>query len=298
MSYSSNPLLPKARVWAINLVLREHLTLPVAARRAGIHRVTLWRWLKRWQELEYDTRNKYLPTKSSRPHHPAGCLSHVIVDRIVYWREQAGRCAAIVHAHCKREGTVVSLASVKRTLKRLDLLRPVSKWKRVRQHIPRPLALKSGDLVQTDTVHLVNPWTKHRVYLYTLIDVYSRWAYAEYHEHISQKLSYEFLVRGQAWAGFKFNCIQADNGPEFGRWLMDMLVSKGTTLRHSRVRKPNDNAYIERFNRTIQEECLLRRHPKPETIDRQLFDWLAEYNDQRLHLGIQCRTPLEMLQRC
>lgn len=297
MSYSNNPLLPKARKWAINLVIREGLPLTVAARRAGIHRTTLWRWLKRWQELGLH-HHSYLYTRSSRPLQPAGCLAQTVVDRIVYWREQTGRCATIVHAYCLQEGVLVSLASVKRTLKRLDLLRPVSKWKRYRPHIPRPLATSPGELVQTDTIHLVNPRTKQRVYLYTLIDVYSRWAYAEYHEYISQRLSYEFLKRGEVWAGFKFNCVQADNGPEFGRWLTDSLKSQATTLRHSRVRKPNDNAHIERFNRTIQEECLLRRHPNPNTIQRELFEYLDYYNDRRLHLGLRCVAPASMLQRC
>ena len=296
MSYSSNPLLPKARVWAINLVIQEGLPTSVAARKAGIHRTTLWRWLRRWQELGYDTRHKYLPTNSSRPKRPAGCLSKRVIERIVYWRSQYGRGAGVVHAHCLREGTKVSLASVKRVLKRLDLLRPVSKWKRYRQHIPRPLPLRAGSLVQTDTIHLVNPLTKQRVYLYTLIDVCSRWAYVEYHEHISQQLSYQFLRRGEAWAGFHFTCVQADNGPEFGRWLTDMLNSRGTVLRHSRVRKPNDNAFIERFNRTVQEEGLLHRHPNPDTINQQLFTWLAYYNEERLHSSLQYRTPLEMLQ--
>lgn len=298
MSYSSNPLLPKARIWAVNLVLKEQLPLLLAARKAGIHRSTLWRWLKRYHELACHGNTRQLPTYSSRPHHPAGCLSQAVVARIVYWRKHKGRCAAVVHAHCRREGIRVSLASVKRTLKRLGLLRPVSKWKRYRPHIPRPWPTAPGHLVQTDTVHLVNPLTKQRVYLYTLIDIYSRWAYVEYHDHISQKLSYEFLKRGQAWAGFHFACVQADNGPEFGRWLGHQLAAQGTTLRHSRVRKPNDNAHIERFNRTIQEEGLLRRHPKPEVIGLQLFEYLAYYNQERLHSGIQYRTPAEMLQRC
>lgn len=296
MSYSSNPLLPKARIWAINLVVRDGMTLLVAAQRAGIHRTTLWRWLKRYHELGYDYRNKYLATRSSRPLRPARQLSKHVIERIKYWRGKKNRHAGAVHAHCLREGTRVSLSSVKRVLKRLDLLRPVSKWKRHRPHVPRPLALAPGSLVQTDTVHLVNPFTKQRVYLYTLIDVYSRWAYVEYHEHISQKLSAQFLARGQAWAGFRFATVQADNGPEFGRWLSDTLAARGTTLRHSRVRKPNDNAHIERFNRTIQEECLLRRHPKPTLINQQLFEYLAYYNQERLHSSLQYRTPAEMLQ--
>lgn len=51
MSYSSNPLLPKARADAVRLLVIEQLPVAVAARKSGIHRSTLWRWHKQWQEL-------------------------------------------------------------------------------------------------------------------------------------------------------------------------------------------------------------------------------------------------------
>ena len=46
MSYSSNPLLPKARADAVRLVVEGHLSITVAARKSGVHRTTLWRWYK------------------------------------------------------------------------------------------------------------------------------------------------------------------------------------------------------------------------------------------------------------
>lgn len=315
MSYSNNPLLPKARADAVRLVVLEQLPVAVAARKSGIHRSTLWRWKQKWLESQYiqltnDNRpsrpvgkDRYarctwqVPTLSSRPRTSPGALPEAVVARIVYWRTHKGRCAAMVHAHCIREGTRVSLASVKRVLKRLGFVVKPKYKRRYQAPVPRPRAVTPGSLVQTDTVHLINPITKQRVYLYTLIDLYSRWAYVEYHEHINQQLSHQFLRRGQSQFGKPFGCVQADNGPEFGYWLKLKLQAQGTTLRHSRVRRPNDNAHIERFNRTIQEECLLRRHPKPETITEQLHEYLAYYNEERLHSGIQYRTPAEMLQR-
>ncbi len=315
MSYSSNPLLPKARADAVRLLVLDQLPMTAAARKSGVHRSTLWRWKQKWLESQYiqltnDNRPNrpvgksrfaqctwQIPTLSSRPRTSPGALPKAVVARIVYWRKHKGRCTAIVHAHCVREGTQVSLASVKRVLKRLGfVVRPKYK-RRYQAPVPRPRATAPGSLVQTDTVHLVNPITKQRVYLYTLIDLYSRWAYVEYHERISQQLSYQFLRRGQDQFGRPFACVQADNGSEFGRWLKLTLQSQGTTLRHSRVRRPNDNAHIERFNRAIQEECLLRRHPKVETVRQQLFEYLEYYNQERLHSGIQYRTPAEMLQR-
>jgi transposase InsO family protein len=317
MSYSNNPLLPKARAAAVRLVIEQGLPLTIAARKSGIHRTTLWRWKGKWQEINQDVQltndNRPrrhpgkqfrfaactwpIPTLSSRPHTSPRALPNWIVERIVYWRSQHERCAAIVHAHVRREGTIVSLSSVKRVLKRLHLLRPVSKWKRYRPNMHRPLAQAPGDLVQTDTVHLVDVVTKRRVYLYTLIDIYSRWSYVEYHETISQKISLAFLLRGQTKAGFRFSCIQSDNGPEFGRWLHHQLNARSIVLRHSRVRKPNDNAHIERFNRTVQEEGIHRLFPKPDAIRAQLENYLVYYNQERLHSSLQYRTPNQMLQR-
>lgn len=316
MSYSNNPLLPKARADAVRLLIEQQLPVAVAARKSGVHRTTLWRWKQRWLKLnehvQFTNYNRpsrqagtvfrlaackwRIPTLSSRPLHSPSALPQTVIDRIVYWRNRYDRCAAVVHAHLRREGVVVSLASVKRVLKRLGLV--VRKtYHHYRPHVPRPLPLKPGDLVQTDTIHLFNTVTKQRVYLYTLIDLYSRWAYAEYHDHISQKLSYEFITRGEAWFGRPFACVQSDNGPEFGARLKERLYFRGITLRHSRVRKPNDNAHIERFNRTIQQEGLNYKFPNPESINRQLFDFLAYYNQERLHSSLQYRTPQEVLQR-
>jgi len=298
MSYSSNPLLPKARVWAIKSVLRDGLPVSVAARRAGIHRATLWRWCKRWLELGCAGTTKSLPTLSSRPKQPARLVSRAVVERIVYWRRYKSRCAVIVHAHCLREGTHVSLSTVRRVLRREGLIVDKRYHKQYRAPVPRPAADAPGKLVQTDTVHLWHGHHKPRTYLYTAVDVYSRWAYVEHHSHISQELSVQFLKRAQAYAGFHFACVQADNGPEFGRHFETALVAKDITVRHSRVRKPNDNAFIERFNRTIQEECVTKYDPEYQPIHHKVLSYLAYYNDERLHLGIQCRTPLEMLQRC
>lgn len=317
MSYSSNPLLPKARATAVRLVVIDHLPIAVAARKSGIHRTTLWRWHKQWQRLNQhvqltnDNRpnrpvgTKFrlaactwrIPTASSRPRSCRHATAAAVIERIRYYRRRYGRCAAIVHAYCKREGTLVSLATVRRVLHRLGLITR-RKWKRgYRPPVDRPLADKPGELVQTDTVHLYDRATKGRTYLYTLIDVYSRWSYSEHHSVLSQAVAASVVRRGSAYAGFQFKMVQADNGPEYGRHFEELLQADGTTVRHSRVRRPNDNAFVERFNRTIQEECTGPSSPVGLDLQSKVLSWLAYYNDERLHLGIQCRTPREMLQR-
>jgi transposase InsO family protein len=289
----------------------------VAARRSGIHRTTLWRWKRRWDrlnehiQLANDNRpgrvagSKFrlaactwrIPTGSSRPHSCRHAVTETVVDRIRYYRGRYGRCAAIVHAYCVREGTRVSLATVRRVLDRLGLIAK-RKWKRgYRPPVLRPAADRPGDLVQTDTVHLYDHATKGRTYLYTLIDVHSRWSYTEHHRVLSQALAAAVVRRGEAYAGFRFAMVQADNGPEYGKHFEDTLAANGTAVRHSRVRRPNDNAFVERFNRTIQEECTGSTSPVGLDLQSKVLAYLAYYNDERLHLGLQCRTPREMLQR-
>ena len=158
----------------------------------------------------------------------------------------------------------------------------------------RPPADAPGSLVQTDTIHFLDWVTQQKFYVYTVIDLYSRMAYAAVHDHLSQRWSYQTLLEAQERFGFAFATVQADNGPEFGTWLKDMLASKGMTLRHSRVRTPNDNAHLERFNRTIQEELLGTKPLRRNTTQIHLDTWLHYYNYDRLHLGIQLRTPQEL----
>jgi transposase InsO family protein len=66
------------------------------------------------------------------------------------------------------------------------------------------------------------------------------------------------ITKAEAKFGYKFNMVQADNGPEFGHYFENKLARNNILTRHSRLHRPNDNAHIERFNRTIQEECLGR----------------------------------------
>lgn len=317
MSYSSNPLLPKARAAAVRLLVEEGLPLTVAARKSGIHRSTLWRWKRQWDELNEhvqltnDNRpgrpvgSKFrlaackwlIPTRSSRPHSCKHATTPVVVERIRYYRRRYGRCATIVHAYCVQEGTAVSLSTVRRVLYRLGLVMRRRGQRHYRPAVARPHVSKPGDLVQTDTVHLYDRRTARRAYLYTVVDVYSRWAYAEYHTRLSQALAAEVIRRGQAYASFHFQTVQADNGPEYGREFEMLLAARGTTVRHSRVRRPNDNAHIERFNRTIQEECVGFTNPFSEELPSKVLTYLAYYNQERLHLGIQCATPASMLQR-
>ena len=65
--------------------------------------------------------------------------------------------------------------------------------------------------------------------------------------------------------------------------------------RHSSVRQPNDNAHLERFNRTIQEECLSRVPRSLASYQREIPAYLHYYNTERPHMGLEMRTPEDII---
>jgi len=139
-----------------------------------------------------------IPTKSSRPHSHPHTTDESIVKKIVDKRIEVRRSAEVVHEHLRREGTAVSLATVKRTLDRKNLLNKRSPWKRYHPPVERPYPTKAGDLVEIDTIHTMQS-KKVRMYTFVLIDVYSRWIYAKSYQRINAKTSLSLLPY---YAGF------------------------------------------------------------------------------------------------
>jgi len=287
MAYTTNTKVPRLRAKAVEMV-RSGRTVTEVARYFGYSKGAVSKWC-----AKAPTGGAWvIPTQSSRPNSHPNQLNKKTVNRIKELRlELKGRCAEVITKHLKEEGMKVSRISVQRTLDRLGLTKKRSPWKRFHLSGERPSPAKPGSLVQLDTIHLMK--NKHeRIYVYTLIDVFSRWVYAWATDRISTRHSIKFLMNAQAIAGFAFQTIQTDHGPEFTQHFTERIK---IAHRHSRVRKPNDNAHVERFNRTIQQELISRLPINTKTINQALPSYLDYYNTKRYHLGINLKTPAEML---
>jgi transposase InsO family protein len=321
MAYSNNPNLPRARAIALKLLLLEQLPVHVVAYKCGVHRSTIWRWKQKWHQLNpyakftndnrptrpASLRSKLagcswrIPTLSSAPHTSPQALSSVVVARVLELRHALKRCAEVIWHHMNTvDGIAISLSSVHRILRRHHEYDEARK-NRVRSDNPeRPHAAKPGELVQMDTIHYVCPTTYRRRYVYTVIDLYTRIAYAEIHPKILPGLAADIAQRAQEAWGFKAAMIQTDNGPEFSRYFEQKMRQQNVAVRHTRLGRPNDNAHIERFNRTIQEECLGSRissRVTTATLQTKINDYIEYYNTKRIHLGLELQTPVSMLRR-
>jgi len=286
MAYTSNKNLPKIRQRAAELV-RKGWSARKVGRYLGFHHTAVMEWVRKAERIGYHP----IPTRSSKPKSHSRSLDPEIEARIVAIRLEHKRYGKAIHQQILKEGLKVSLASVNRTLDRYKLLKKKSLYKRFDPHQDRPKALKRGDLVQVDTIHRMIS-EKKRLYVFSLIDLYSRDTYAKAYARMNAATSLKFIREAEKEMGFRFGMLQSDHGPEFGNWFVSQIQKDH---RYSRIGKPNDNAHIERFNRTLQEECLDAVSNDVAKINRALKKYLKYYKYERLHAGINFLTPSQVV---
>lgn len=287
MAYTSNVNIGKVRVAAVRMV-RDGKSTREVGRHFGFAQSTIVKWWKRRSETWH---KKELPTRSSRPKTSPRRTSRDIEGMIVGVRKETKRCAEVVYEVLKSRNILVSLSTVKRVLNRYGCLKKRSPWKKRRIYPLRPDIAKQGDLVELDTIHFVDKEGK-RSYVYTALDVYSRYGYASLSRKANTHKSLFFLKEVRKYFPFKISCLQTDNGPEFGKFFTDNCKTKH---RHNHPRSPNENGHLERFNRTIQEE--MPRNNLCIFIEKDIKEYLGHYNTKRLHMGINFKTPSQMIKK-
>ena len=258
------------------------------ARYLGYHHTAIMKWVQKARKVG----DVPILTQSPIPKNVPGKIPEELEEKILELRRKTRRCTEAIHLELERSGIKVAKSTIHRVLERNHCLRKRSPWKRHHPHVDRPKALKQGDLVQVDTIHRMID-KKHRLYVFSLIDVYSRRTYAKSYERMSGKTSLKFIKEAEKELSFPFQMLQSDHGPEFGRWFVSQIRK---SHRYTRIGKPNDNAHIERFNRTLQEECLDKLPNNVSEINRELKKYLQYYNHQRIHLGLRA-IPAEMVPR-
>lgn len=100
------------------------------------------------------------------------------------------------------------------------------------------------------------------------------------------------------WRG-KPQVIRCDNGPEYiSQQLLDWAKDKSIEIKHIQPGKPQQNAYVERYNRTVRYDWL--SHYLFESIQEvQDFatPWLWTYNHERPNMALGGITPIQKLAR-
>ncbi|WP_416136188.1 IS3 family transposase [Aquabacterium sp. A7-Y] len=176
--------------------------------------------------------------------------------------------------------------------------------RRTKKRVPQrePVPLQAGQYVNQgwalDFMHDAL-YDGRRFRTLNVIDAANREALAiEVSTSIPARRLIRTLSRLIEWYGTPAS-IRFDNGPEmtslpFSEW----AAAKGIALRFIEPGEPNQNAYIERFNRTYRNEVLDAYLFKSiEQVQHITEEWLLEYNERRPHDALAGLPPRQFLPR-
>ena len=97
------------------------------------------------------------------------------------------------------------------------------------------------------------------------------------------QLSVSFVASTRSSNSAKLRATRVDNGPEYvsGK-LMEWAEKQGVTISHIQPGKPQQNAYVERYNRTIRHEWPDQHIIESiEEAPEFATQWLWTYNNER-----------------
>lgn len=167
-----------------------------------------------------------------------------------------------------------------------------------------------GELVAVDTFFIGTLKGVGRVYLQSVIDCFSRYAWARLYPNKLPVTAVQIL-NNDVLPFFekhkvKIKTILSDNGREFcgreDRHPYELFLQlEDIEHRTTKVRRPQSNGFVERFHRTLLDEHLriMGRKKFYESIDemqKDLDDYLKQYNQERPHQGrnMKGRTPYQV----
>ena len=101
------------------------------------------------------------------------------------------------------------------------------------------------------------------------------------------------LVAAQAAITFNGALFPTCYGPEYVSATLTIWAEKqGIALTYIQPGKPQQNAYVERYNRTVRHEWLdLYIFETIEEVQQIATEWLWTYNNERPNMGIGGVTP-------
>jgi putative transposase len=187
---------------------------------------------------------------------------------------------------------------VYRIYRELELNLRIKPKKRLKRDKPEPLAvpMKENQTWSMDFMH--DQLADGRCYrLFNVIDDFNREGlgievgFSLPAERVIRALDQIIEWRGQPAA------IRCDNGPEYISDLLQKWAEKhGIRLEFIQPGKPQQNAYIERYNRTVRYDWLAQYlFDSIDEVQDYATRWLWTYNHERPNMGLGGITPIQKL---
>jgi transposase InsO family protein len=268
----------------------QGVSLTALSDEFGIARQVLSRW---WQRYATDDLAGLAP-KSRRPHASPTRISRGTVRRALQLREQ--RRSAVWNARELELGYG--------TVQRLLEAQGVNRLPRPARPAPRRYEKqRPGELIHIDLKYLPALRNARNDFEFAAVDDFSReavvWitteqtsaAAAAFLEQVAATLPYpiEAVLTDNAFAFTMRHALHAERVTRF----QQVCASFGITHHLLRPYAPQSNGKVERFFRTVNDECL---HVRPlftfAARDRAVERFVWYYNHERPHLSLGGMTPV------
>lgn len=282
----------------------------------GVDRKLISKWRRRLRDG--GGRLSALIPLSTRPHRVRRSeTSPEVIEFIKGLREKYPRLGKekikpLLDKFCKERGIKsVSESTIGNIIKRHKFFfqpsgrvyhNPDSKWaqkkvkKTRRLRIKHPIRPKDFGHIVCDVVERVTDGIKD--YFYSAIDAKLKFALTLNYKRLTSRNMKDFYMRFKSVYPLSIKSWQSDNGSENLGEFAEQLRREGISHYFSYPRCPKINTYIERYNRTIQEEFIDNNldviHDK-ELFNRRLSEYLIFYNTERPHKSLGLKSPIEYL---
>lgn len=280
----------------------------------GADRRVISRWRKRMREKGEEGLNPY----STRPYKLRQMTTDKeIIGYIRMLREKHPRIGkekikVMLDRFCELKGLKsISASTIGKIIKRNNFFyqpngrvyhNPDSKWAIKRTNKPRRKRVRYSPKVDeyghimSDTVERITDGIKD--YFISAIDIKQKFAITLNYKRLTSRNMLDFYRRFKEVYPYKIKSWQTDNGRENLGEFDAELKREGIEHRFTYPRCPRINSYIERYNRTIQEEFIDNNldiiHDK-ELLNKRLAEYLIYYNIERPQKSLNMKAPLELI---
>lgn len=168
-----------------------------------------------------------------------------------------------------------------------------SKWKKNQKRGIPIKATKPREVIQMDTVHF------GMVFAFTAVDTFAKDVSVRLYPTLTSADGKDFLTHSFQDRFHHTELLQTDGGPEFKGAFKQEVFTYANRFRVARPYKKNEQSYIESFNRSLRKECLgwgnFHPHQIP-SLEKELSEYLRYYHTKRRHMGINMKTPNQILE--
>lgn len=290
----------RVKPYVIIRTLKKVGVISLVARELCISRMTVYRWRKKARCGNGKLSERALQRKSTRPHTLRSVLSSSDRSAIIALRDKTGFAAVKIKGELQ---LAAGVNTIHRLLQRKRLINEYGNHKRPHYQPTIHMHLKNTTTIgklQMDVKYITPELSglPYTCFEYAVIDIFSRYKEAVILNHLDQDGAILALMAILQRLPFTPDFIQTDNGLEFQGRFHRYCEERGLTHHLIHKSTPNENAVIERTFRTDEEEFFFRMERAPHDYDELRLwyaDYLHWYNYKRIHLGINLKTPFQVV---